>query len=68
METSATGQTVLDESVLDSTHSLSNVDDNIISSEKAESSQDQNNGGKPRQKQQLYFFSRLTKAWPEVKG
>ena len=35
METSATGQTVTDESVLDSTHSAYNIDDNIISSEKA---------------------------------
>ena len=44
-----TGQTVIDESVLDSTHSASNIDDNIISSEKAESSQDQNNGDKASQ-------------------
>ena len=35
METSVMGQTVIDESVLDSTHSAYNIDDNIISSEKA---------------------------------
>ena len=46
-----TGQTVIDESVLDSIHSTSNIDDNIISSEKAESSQDQNNGEKPSKMQ-----------------
>ena len=51
METSVTGQTVIDESVLDSIHSTSNIDDNIISSEKAESSQDQNNGEKPSKMQ-----------------
>ena len=49
METSATGQTVMDESGLDATHSESKIADNIISSEKRESSQDQNNGGKPSQ-------------------
>ena len=49
METNATGQTVIDESVLDSTYSASDIDDNFISSEKDESSQDQNNGGKPSQ-------------------
>ena len=49
METRATGQTVINESVLDSTHSVSNIDDNFISGEKAESSEDQNNGGKPSQ-------------------
>ena len=49
METSVTGQTVIDESVLDSTHSASNIKDNIISSEKAEFSQGQVNGGKPSQ-------------------
>ena len=31
METSATGQTVIDESVLNSTHSASNINDNFIS-------------------------------------
>ena len=30
METSVTGQTVIDESVLDSTHSASNIDDNTV--------------------------------------
>ena len=49
METSATGQTVMDESGLDATHSESKIADNIISSEKRESSQDQNDGGKPSQ-------------------
>ena len=49
MWTSATGQTIIDKSVLDSTHSASNIDDNIISSEKAEFSQGQDNGGKPSQ-------------------
>ena len=44
-----TVQTVIDESVLDSTYSASNIDDNIISSEKAEFSQGQDNGGKPSQ-------------------
>ena len=44
-----TGQTVIDESVLDSTHSASNINDNIISSEKAKFSQGQDNGGKPSQ-------------------
>ena len=44
METSATGQTVLH-----STHSASNIDNNFISDEKAESSQDQNNVGKSSQ-------------------
>ena len=44
METSATGQTVLH-----STLSASNIDDNFISGEKAESSQDQNNVGKSSQ-------------------
>ena len=39
----------MDESGLDSTHSASNIDDNIISREKPESSQDQNDGGKPSQ-------------------
>ena len=49
MGTSATGQTFIDESVLDSTHSASDIDDNIISGEKAEFSQGQVNGGKPSQ-------------------
>ena len=49
METSATGQTVTDESVLDSTHSAYNIDDNVISRQKAEFSQGQDNGGKPSQ-------------------
>ena len=49
METSATGQTFIDESVLHLTQSTSNIDDNIISSEKAESNQDQNNGDKQSQ-------------------
>ena len=31
METSATGQTVIDESVFNSTHSASNINDNFIS-------------------------------------
>ena len=43
------GRQLLTNLCLDSTHSASNIDDNIISGEKSESSQDQNNGGKPSQ-------------------